>query len=235
MGREATEEEVEAIQGYYFAQTAKGEYTDSEKTMRGNKELFDLILKRKEELLRIGNPVEFIFSHSALGVGWDNPNIFNIATLNQSYSEIKKRQEIGRGLRICVNQDGQRVYDEEGCPEGEELNLLTIVPNETYETFVTQYQSEIKEVYGNTESGAKTRHKAKGKHPRKRRVKRNESIYGSQSFREFWRRLSQQTDYTVVFDVLRQLMEPPAPPQKQIGFGVRERQTVYRTKRKKTS
>ncbi len=64
--------------------------------------LFDRILKRKEELLRIGNPVEFIFSHFALGVGWDNPNIFNIATLNQSYSEIKKRQEIGRGLRICT-------------------------------------------------------------------------------------------------------------------------------------
>lgn len=198
--REATEEEVIAIQGYYFAQTAKGEYTDNEKSMRTNKELFDLILKRKEELLRIGNPVEFIFSHSALGVGWDNPNIFNIATLNQSYSEVKKRQEIGRGLRICVNQDGQRVYDAEDCPEGEEINLLTIVPNETYETFVTQYQSEIKEVYGTAASGAKTRHKAKGKHPRKRRVKRNDDIYESDSFREFWRRLSQQTDYTVVFD-----------------------------------
>jgi type III restriction enzyme len=197
---EATEEEVTAIQGYYFAQTAKGEYTDNERSMRTNRELFDLILKRKEELLRIGNPVEFIFSHSALGVGWDNPNIFNIATLNQSYSEIKKRQEIGRGLRICVNQDGQRVYDAEDCPEGEEVNLLTIVPNETYETFVNQYQSEIKEVYGTTASGAKTRHKAKGKHPRKRRVKRNDAVYGSDSFREFWRRLSQRTDYTVVFD-----------------------------------
>jgi len=199
-GRTPTAEEITAVQGYYFAQTGKGEYTDNEKSMRGNKELFDLILKQKEELLRIGNPVEFIFSHSALGVGWDNPNIFNIATLNQSYSEIKKRQEIGRGLRICVNQDGQRIYDAEDCPEGEEVNLLTIVPNETYETFVTQYQSEIKDVYGTVESGAKTRHKAKGKHPRKRRVKRNDNIYGSKPFREFWRRLSQRTDYSVVFD-----------------------------------
>lgn len=198
--REATDEEIIAIQGYYFAQTGKGEYTDNERSMRSNRELFDLILKQKKELLRIGNPVEFIFSHSALGVGWDNPNIFNIATLNQSYSEIKKRQEIGRGLRICVNQDGQRVYDAEGCSEGEEVNLLTIVPNETYETFVTQYQSEIKDIYGTAESGAKTRHKAKGKHPRKRRVKRNDAIYESDSFREFWRRLSQRTDYTVVFD-----------------------------------
>ncbi len=200
LGHEPSEDEVSAVQGYYFAQTGKGEYTDNERSMRGNKELFDLILKRKEELLRMGNPVEFIFSHSALGVGWDNPNVFNIATLNQSYSEIKKRQEIGRGLRICVNQDGQRVYDAEDCVEGEEVNLLTVVPNETYQTFVAQYQSEIKEVYGTSASGAKTRHKMKGKHPRKRRVKRNDDIYGSDSFREFWRRLSQRTDYTVVID-----------------------------------
>ena len=200
LNRGPTEEEIAAVQGYYFAQTGKGEYTDNERSMRTNKELFDLILKQKEELLRIGNPVEFIFSHSALGVGWDNPNVFNIATLNQSYSEIKKRQEIGRGLRISVNQEGQRVYDADGCPEGDEINLLTIVPNETYETFVSQYQSEITEVYGTTASGAKTRHKKKGTHPRKRRVRRNDAVYESDSFREFWRRLSLRTDYTVVID-----------------------------------
>ncbi|MYE99239.1 MAG: DEAD/DEAH box helicase [Gammaproteobacteria bacterium] len=195
-----TEDEIAAVQGYYFAQTGKGEYTDNELSMRTNKQLFDLILKQKEELLRIGNSVEFIFTHSALGVGWDNPNVFNIATLNQSYSEIKKRQEIGRGLRISVNQDGQRIYDAEDCPEGEEINLLTIVPNETYETFVGQYQSEIKDVYGDTASGAKTRHKEKGRYPRKHRVKRNDAVYESKSFREFWRRLSLRTDFTVVID-----------------------------------
>ena len=200
MNCEPTEEEIAAVQGYYFAQTRRGEYTDNKYSMRTNKELFDLILKQKEELLRIGNPIEFIFSHSALGVGWDNPNVFNIATLNQSYSEIRKRQEIGRGLRISVNQEGKRVYDADDCPEGDEINLLTIVPNETYETFVSQYQSEIKEVYGTTASGAKTRHKKKGTHPRKRRVRRNDTIYESDSFREFWRRLSLRTDYTVVID-----------------------------------
>ena len=200
LNRESSEEEIAAVQGYYFAQTRKGEYTDNERSMRTNKELFDLILKQKEELLRIGNPVEFIFSHSALGVGWDNPNVFNITALNQSYSEIKKRQEIGRGLRISVNQEGQRVYDADDCPEGDEINLLTIVPNETYETFVSQYQSEINEVYGTTASGAKTRHKKKGAHPRKRRVRRNDAVYESDSFREFWRRLSLCTDYTVVID-----------------------------------
>ena len=200
LNSEPSDKEIASVQGYYFARTGKGEYTDNERSMRMNKALFDLILKQKEELLRIGNPVEFIFSHSALGVGWDNPNVFNIATLNQSYSEIKKRQEIGRGLRISVNQEGQRVYDADDCPEGDEINLLTIVPNETYETFVSQYQSEINEVYGTTASGAKTRHKKKGKHPSKRRMKRNEAVYESDSFREFWRRLSLRTDYTVVID-----------------------------------
>ena len=108
------------------------------------------------------HPVEFIFSHSALGVGWDNPNVFNIATLNQSYSEIKKRQEIGRGLRICVNQDGQRVYDSSSTPEGKEANVLTVVPNETYEAFVSQYQSEIEEVYGTGKAASELRHTHRG-------------------------------------------------------------------------
>ena len=151
-GRDADNSQIEQSQGYYFAQTGKGDFTDNEGSMKNNKELYDLILKSKEVLLSLDNPVEFIFSHSALGVGWDNPNVFNIATLNQSYSEIKKRQEIGRGLRICVNQDGQRVYDKLDTREGQETNLLTVIPNETYETFVSQYQSEIAEIYGSSEA-----------------------------------------------------------------------------------
>lgn len=141
--RDPTPDQIVAVQGYYFAKTGGGEYTDSENSMLKNKEIFDLILSKKDELLAIDNPVEFIFSHSALGVGWDNPNIFNIATLNQSYSDTKKRQELGRGLRICRNQLGQRVYDADGTKEGEEINILTIVPNETYETFAAQYQQQL--------------------------------------------------------------------------------------------
>src|SRR5690606_18070193 len=119
------------------------------------------------------NPVQFIFSHSALGVGWDNPNVFNIATLNTAYSEIRKRQEIGRGLRICVNQDGHRIYDSPKTQAGDELNLLTVIPNETYETFVTQYQQEINEVYGTKEVGAKLRNNHKGNDKDIREFKRN--------------------------------------------------------------
>ncbi|MDI6781082.1 MAG: DEAD/DEAH box helicase family protein, partial [bacterium] len=199
-GKVADVAQIEKTQGYYFARTGKGDFTDNEGSMRNNKELYDLILKSKEELLSIDNPVEFIFSHSALGVGWDNPNVFNIATLNQSYSEIKKRQEIGRGLRICINQDGQRVYDMLETKEGDEINLLTVIPNETYETFVSQYQSEITEIYGTSEAGAETRNNHKGQKITEKRLSRNDAHFNNPSFREFWRRLAQKTEYLVSFN-----------------------------------
>lgn len=206
-GKDVNDSAIEQIQGYYFAQTGKGDFTDNEGSMRNNKELYDLILKSKEELLSLDNPVEFIFSHSALGVGWDNPNVFNIATLNQSYSEIKKRQEIGRGLRICVNQDGQRVYDNPETKEGDEINLLTVIPNETYEAFVSQYQSEIEEIYGTSEAGAETRNTHKGQKTTEKKLSRNEAHFNNPSFREFWNRLSQKTEYLVSFNEERIIAE----------------------------
>lgn len=199
-GKDADAAQIENCQGYYFAQTGKGDFTDNESSMRNNKELYDLILKSKEELLTLDNPVEFIFSHSALGVGWDNPNVFNIATLNQSYSEIKKRQEIGRGLRICVNQEGRRVYDKPETKEGMEINLLTVIPNETYETFVSQYQSEIAEIYGTSEYGAETRNNHKGQKTTEKRLSRNDAHFDSPAFREFWKRMAKKTQYLVHFD-----------------------------------
>jgi type III restriction enzyme len=205
--KEPTIQQIEQSQGYYFAQTGKGDFTDNEKSMRNNKELYDLILKSKEELLSLDNSVEFIFSHSALGVGWDNPNVFNIATLNQSYSEIKKRQEIGRGLRICVNQDGARVYDPTTIPEGTEVNLLTVIPNETYETFVSQYQSEIVEIYGTSDAGAETRNNHKGQKLSEKKISRNDTHFNSPSFKKFWKRLSKKTEYLVSFDEERVINE----------------------------
>ena len=197
---ESTEEEITAVQSYYFAQTGKVEYNDNKRSIRSKQKLFDLIMKQNEELLRIVNPVGFIFSLFALDAEWDNPKVFKIATPNHSYSEYKKQQEIDRGRRISINQEGQRVCDSDDCPEGEEINQLTIVPNETDETFVGQHQSEFKEIYGTDASGAKTRHKKKCTHPRKRLVNRNDAIYNKDSFREFWRRLSLHNDYTIVID-----------------------------------
>lgn len=197
LGIVPTPGQIDAVQGYYFAKTGSDEYTDSENSMLKNKEIFDRILREKDQLLTFDDPIEFIFSHSALGVGWDNPNIFNIATLNQSYSDIKKRQELGRGLRICRNQLGQRIYEAEGTKEGDEINLLTVIPNETYETFVTQYQEQIKEIYGDAAAGSQLRKKHKGRDA-KNKINRTK-LSESKSFLTFWEKLARKTDYTVVF------------------------------------
>lgn len=197
-GTDATPEQIEDVQGYYFARTGQGNFTDSEAAMAKNKAIFDEILRDKKELLRIGNPREFIFTHSALGVGWDNPNVFNIATLNVAYDENRKRQEIGRGLRICRDQSGRRVYDPLDVKEGEEINLLTVVPNESYDTFARDYQEQIKDAYGDPSKGSPLRKKHKGEDAKN--VIRRTARYDSDEFKRFWERLAKKTDYTVAFD-----------------------------------
>jgi type III restriction enzyme len=199
-GKTPTDQHIQDIQGYYFAQKASGEYADNEGGVKEQGKIYELILKGKEELLTISNPVQFIFSHSALGVGWDNPNVFNIATLNTAYSEIRKRQEIGRGLRICVNQDGQRIYDALTVEDAERINQLTVIPSETYETFVTQYQEEIKAIYGSTKAGAGMTHTHKGKPQDEVHFKRNPSTTIDEAFKRFWKSLAKKTDYTIAFN-----------------------------------
>jgi len=98
---------------------------------------YNLIMRDKERLLSLEEPVAFIFSHSALREGWDNPNVFQICTLAQSRSEVKKRQEIGRGIRLPVDQSGRRVHDAEIC-------VLTVVANDSYETYVAGLQNELR-------------------------------------------------------------------------------------------
>ncbi len=98
-------------------------------------------MRDKEKLLSFDSKLKFIFSHSALREGWDNPNVFQICTLNETTSVMKKRQEIGRGLRIAVNQEGERV-----C--GFEVNRLTVMANESYEDFAAKLQKEIEEDTG---------------------------------------------------------------------------------------
>lgn len=209
-GRAPADGQVERVQGYYFARTGRGEFSDSEGGVGEQKRIYDLILRQKEELLSLDNPVQFIFSHSALGVGWDNPNVFNIATLSASYSEIRKRQEIGRGLRICVNQRGERVYDRPDAKAEERVNQLTVIPNETYETFARQYQEEIREVYGTAAAGAGLTHSDKGRPKNKVTFTRNRSRPVEEALRRFWDALARKTDYTVVFDeeeLVRQAVE----------------------------
>lgn len=199
-GRQPSDTEVTAVQGFYFAKTTSGEFTDNEKSCSSNKEIYDQILHNKQLLLSFDSPIEFIFSHSALGVGWDNPNVFGIATLNESYSENKKRQEIGRGLRICVNQQGQRIYDNDETPDTEIINQLTIVPNETYETFARSYQRETEKLYGTNSAGAKMKHTHKGEHKNRVvfKLKKDETFMNV--FRRFWNTVAKKTTYRIHMD-----------------------------------
>lgn len=145
---------VEKVHNGYFS---KDKTTHNLKNTRGNTkddiDTYRLIMTEKEELLNINNPLKFIFSHSALREGWDNPNIFQICTLNESSSRLKKRQEIGRGLRLPVNQEGQRIQDDQ-------INELVVVANESYNDFVSLLQKEIEEdcgfVFGKLPSNAFT-------------------------------------------------------------------------------
>ena len=134
-----------AHDGYFSADKKKsksGKEYFEEKDTKGNTSVdddtFNKIMKDKEKLLSFNEPLSFIFSHSALKEGWDNPNVFQICTLNETTSEIKKRQEIGRGLRIAVNQNGERV-------RGFDVNTLTVMANESYENFVDSLQKEMEE------------------------------------------------------------------------------------------
>jgi type III restriction enzyme len=106
---------------------------------------YDLIMKDKERLLSFEEPTRFIFSHSALKEGWDNPNVFQICTLKnpEGGSEIRRRQEVGRGMRLCVNQDGVRLDYEMAGEQVHEINRLTVIASETYESFAKGLQSEI--------------------------------------------------------------------------------------------
>lgn len=141
---------VEEVHKGYFSIDKKGHAIDS-KVKRGSEfsddiSAYDLILKNKERLLSFDEPTRFIFSHSALREGWDNPNVFQICTLKHSDSNTAKRQEVGRGLRLCVNQNGNRM-DVESCGETvHDINVLTVVASESYKTFVTDLQSDIKTV-----------------------------------------------------------------------------------------
>jgi type III restriction enzyme len=110
-------------------------------TAQADEGAYQLIMKDKERLLDLNTKLKFIFSHSALREGWDNPNVFQICTLNETTSPMKKRQEIGRGLRICVNQKGERVH-------GFAVNRLTVMANESYEEFARKLQREIEDETG---------------------------------------------------------------------------------------
>ncbi|MBA3923204.1 MAG: DEAD/DEAH box helicase family protein, partial [Nostocaceae cyanobacterium] len=125
--------------GYFSADKSRGkvvEELDTTGSTAKDDETYELIMQDKERLLSIEEPLRFIFSHSALREGWDNPNVFQICTLREMGTDRERRQTIGRGLRLPVNQDGDRIFDEQ-------VNRLTVIANETFENFARGLQSEI--------------------------------------------------------------------------------------------
>ncbi len=138
------------IHAGYFSIDKKGhevdpKINDKKDYLSFDEDAYDLIMKDKERLLSLDEPVRFIFSHSALREGWDNPNIFQICTLKHSNSEISKRQEIGRGLRICVNNDGDRMDSQVLENNFHAVNTLTVIASESYEQFAKSLQNEMAE------------------------------------------------------------------------------------------
>lgn len=179
----------------YFSGDKKGKgakaktiWIDTSGIVAKDDSTYQLIMKDKERLLNPDVPLQFIFSHSALREGWDNPNVFQICTLNETKSAIKKRQEIGRGLRLCVNNQGERVQDKR-------VNVLTVIPNESYENFAKALQQEIED-----ETGVKFDKRIKNAQA-KARIKRKVLNSEEQAmFKAIWDKISYQTRYSVKID-----------------------------------
>lgn len=188
------------VQAAYFAERRRRggivEMLDSVTgESKADEAAYDLIMRDKERLLSFEEPVAFIFSHSALREGWDNPNVFQICTLNQTASEVKKRQEVGRGVRLAVDQNGDRVHDER-------VNVLTVVANESYERYVQTLQTEIEQEYG------KEGLPPKPADARKRwTVRLRKEYLLKPEFKELWERIKHKTRYVVRIDTEKLLAE----------------------------
>jgi len=181
--------EVSKVHDGYFAEDKKGILKDSRegRTSEDDVSAYEKIMKNKEQLLDNNEPLRFVFSHSALREGWDNPNVFQLCTLNETKSELKKRQEIGRGLRLAVNSEGNRVFEKA-------VNRLTVVANESYEDFARQLQKEIED-----DTGEKFEGRIKKKE-NKVQIRLKKGYDMDQSFLELWDRIRQKTTYRVQYD-----------------------------------
>lgn len=183
------------VHGGYFSGDKRGKgakaktvWIDTKGNIAKDDDTYALIMREKERLLSVDVPLQFIFSHSALREGWDNPNVFQICTLNETQSALKKRQEIGRGLRLPVNQKGERVQDKR-------INVLTVIPNESYEAFAKSLQQEIEDDTGVSFKGRVKDARAKARVSRRKLDSEEEAL-----FQAIWRKINYQTRYSVKLD-----------------------------------
>lgn len=189
--------DISQVHNGYFASDKIGKGKDKkdiwidskENNTKKDDDTYSLIMQEKERLLSLEEPLQFIFSHSALREGWDNPNVFQICTLNESKSELRKRQEIGRGLRLAVNSEGQRVQDKQ-------INILTVIANETYEDFSLALQNEIEE---QTSVKFEGRIKNAGAKAQIKATKEL-TLENFPLLFEIWEKISHKTRYSVAYD-----------------------------------
>ncbi len=182
--------EAAQVHDGYFSQDKKTGPKDTTGDTLADRSTYELIMQKKELLLDAAEPVQFIFSHSALSEGWDNPNVFQICTINQTQSETRKRQQIGRGLRLPVDSTGQRVQDKD-------VNVLTVVANESYETFSKALQKEIE-----AETGVEFKDRIKpADRPREQvRLRKELTRENCPLFFDIWDRIKHRTRYRVALD-----------------------------------
>lgn len=177
-------------EGYFSAGKKKGKVIEELDTNGGttrDDETYALIMKDKERLLNINEPLSFIFSHSALKEGWDNPNVFQICALREMGKDRQRRQTIGRGLRLPVNQQGERIYDEQ-------INRLTVIANESFEDFARGLQSDM---FPDGISELPSRYLENAR--KRQKVSYNKRVELNPDFKILWDKISKRTRYSVEF------------------------------------
>ncbi|GIK78438.1 MAG: type III restriction endonuclease subunit R [Actinomycetes bacterium] len=185
---------AEVHDGYFATDRGVAKDTQEGRDSAAATRAFELIMRDKQKLLSLDEPLRFIFSHSALGEGWDNPNVFVICNLQDGKSEVRKRQQIGRGLRLPVMDNGER------C-RVDQVNHLTVIANEAFEEFAATLQSEIEE-----ETGVKFDDRIVNEDERVRLDLKDGALESSE-FRELWERISPRTTYRLQFDTANLVAE----------------------------
>lgn len=177
-------DDIEKIHNGYFSKDKKHRLKDSNGSTKYDEDAYSLIMKDKERLLDTNEPLRFIFSHSALKEGWDNPNVFQICTLNESSSFERRRQVIGRGLRLAVNNVGERIDDHN-------INVLTVIANESYESFAKNLQKEYEE------DGVKFAERSVVNGKNRQRIEYHEEVLKSEAFITLWDKIKYKTKYKI--------------------------------------
>ncbi len=205
--------EARHIHDGYFAKDKKGRFKDTKGESQDDRSTYALIMRDKERLLDPKEPLRFIFSHSALREGWDNPNVFQICTLQESTSVMKKRQEIGRGMRLAVDHQGRRITDPQ-------INRLTLIVNESYEAYARSLQKEIEQECGVAFEAANIKNKKK-----RTPLPLRKGFQADPRFLAIWDKIKQKTTYDVDYDTeeftakagtaLQEELEKVRPPRLQ--------------------